>query len=62
MSIPRNRWLLIALGLVVLFFAGDAGYRKFYEEPAQDRERSKEQLSKRLSDCQSRIGQVERRE
>ena len=49
MSIPRNRWLLIALGLVVLFFAGDAGYRKFYEEPAQDRERSKEQLSKRLS-------------
>ena len=55
MSIPRNRWLLIALGLVVLFFAGERGYRRFYEEPVAERGRTKDQLKKRLSDTKREL-------
>ena len=48
MNTKRNRWLLAALGVVVLFFVGDTGYRKFVEEPKQANERLKEQLDKRI--------------
>ena len=60
MNIPRNRWLLIGLGLVVLFFAGDMGYRKLYEEPARDQERLKEQLTKRLQTAKMEMAKSKR--
>ncbi len=60
MSIPRNRWLLIGLGLVVLFFAADQGYRRLYEEPAQEHERLKEQLGKRLKTAKTEMAKSKR--
>ena len=44
----RNVWLLSALGLIVLAFLGEMGYRRFYEEPLARNEQVKEQLKKRL--------------
>ena len=55
MNTKRNRWLLAALGAVVLFFAVDTGYRKFWEEPRQANERLKEQLEKRINTAQSEL-------
>ena len=52
MSTNRNRWLLAALGLVVVFYFGDLAYRRFYEEPTQKNERALEQLSKKLRAAQ----------
>ena len=60
MSIPRNRWLLLGLGLVVLFFAADQGYRRLYEEPAQEHERLKEQLGKRLKTAKTEMAKSKR--
>jgi hypothetical protein len=51
MKIPKNRWLLIALGLVGIFFVGERSYRKFYEEPTRENERIEEQLAKRLKEA-----------
>jgi hypothetical protein len=56
----RNRWLLGALGLVALFYAGDAGYRKFYEEPAKDHERTLTTLEKRLADDKLKLAKAKR--
>ncbi len=58
MNIPKNRWLLVALGLAVLFFAGDAGYRRFYEEPVREHQRVVEQLEKRLADDKLKVAQA----
>ena len=49
MNTKRNRWLLAALAIVVLFFLGETGYRKLFEEPNQRNERLKEQLDKKIS-------------
>lgn len=51
MNIPRNRWLLILLGLVGLFFVGEWSYRKFYEEPNRENKRTEEQLTKRIKEA-----------
>ena len=60
MNIPRNRWLLIGLGSVVLFFAADQGYRRLYEEPVQEHERLKEQLGKRLTSARTEMAKSKR--
>ena len=58
MNTLRNRWLLLALGLVAVVFFGDMGYRKLYEQPAADRERSKEQLEKRLDSAKLELAEA----
>jgi len=55
MSILKNRWLMIALGLVVLFFVGDWAFRTFYEGPSQRRERSRQALSKKLRSAEKEL-------
>ncbi|NLX54360.1 MAG: hypothetical protein GXY58_04540 [Planctomycetaceae bacterium] len=58
MSIPRNRLLLIALGLVGLFFVGDWAFRTFYEEPARERERTKDRLTKSLDEARLELDEA----
>jgi hypothetical protein len=47
----RNVWLLAALGLIVVAFLGEMGYRRFYEEPLARNEQVKERLGKRLQEA-----------
>ncbi|MHB8862097.1 MAG: hypothetical protein ACYC6N_06820 [Pirellulaceae bacterium] len=60
MNISRNRWLGVGLGLVVLFFVGDLGYRKLYQEPVEEHERLKEQLTKRLKTAKMEMAKSKR--
>ncbi len=44
----RNRWLLGALGAMVLFYFGDMAYTKLYEEPTVKSAKLEEQLTKKI--------------
>ncbi len=59
MNLTKNRWLLVALGVVLLYFAGDTAYRKLYEEPLGRAEASKAQLTKRLKEAKNRLEESE---
>ncbi|MFO7905944.1 MAG: hypothetical protein ACQESR_05610 [Planctomycetota bacterium] len=48
-STIRNRWLIAALSVVVLFYVGDMGYRKFVQEPASENKRLKKQLTEKIN-------------
>lgn len=56
----RNRWLLGALGAIVLFYAGDAGYRRFYEAPVKEHERAVASLNKRLAEDKRQLTKAKR--
>ncbi len=67
----RNRWLLLALGGMVLFYFGDIGYRKLYEEPNAKSKTLKNQLVKKLQSAKlefakskkavQQLGQIEQK-
>lgn len=44
----RNRLLIAALSVVVLFYLGDIGYRRYVEEPAKKHDRLEKQLNKKI--------------
>lgn len=58
MNTQRNRWLLIALALVAVFYFGDMGYRKLYEVPLQAQQRAKAQLTKQLTEAKRKMAQA----
>jgi len=58
MNTKRNRWLLAALGLVALFYFGDMGYRKLYEEPLQAQHRLETQLTKQLKTAKQNLARA----
>jgi hypothetical protein len=51
MNVQRNIIMLAALGVVVLLYVGDIGYRKLVEEPKRKREQTKTTLEKRIRDA-----------
>lgn len=55
MNTQRNRWLLVALGVIALLYFGDLGYRKLYEEPIAKYDRAKTQLNKKLQDAKLQL-------
>lgn len=44
----RNRWLIAALSMVVLFYVGEIGYRRYVEEPAKKHDRLEKQLTQKI--------------
>lgn len=60
MNIPRNRLMIVGLGIVVLLFLGDMAYRKFYSEPIAEFENQKKQISKRLRETKAATNKAQR--
>lgn len=56
----RNRWLIAALGIIVLLYFGEMGYRKFYEEPTRQNEQRKEQLTKNIKQAKLELAKSKR--
>ncbi len=60
MNLPRNRLMIVGLGIVVFLFLGDMAYRKFYSEPVAEYGNQKKLLTKRLRETKAATTKAQR--